>query len=200
MTDGLCDLERNRTAGLEDVAAPAPGEPATQMVLREEYRKMMDSIIESLKVEKPDPEVVLRKGLVALNRMHQFRWLVENLLEAVKRDDSMNNSLMRFASLGLIDAASSSNLMEEKRLSPWPFNPGSGRFLSKLWDRLQRVALIVMELLINAIKVIPKLIALKPKPSIGLAGPFPTFSLSFELEADSITLHELFNDLKGAHT
>ena len=52
-------------------------------------------------------------------------------------------------------------------------------------------------LVINAIKVIPKLIALKPKPSIGLAGPFPTFSLAFELEADSITLYELFKDLKG---
>ena len=57
-----------------------------------------------------------------------------------------------------------------------------------------------MELDVNAIKVIPKLVALKPKPSIGLSGPFPTFSLSFDIEAESITLHELFKDLRGAHS
>jgi hypothetical protein len=58
----------------------------------------------------------------------------------------------------------------------------------------------VMEIAINAIKVIPKLVAIKPKPSIGLSGPFPTFTLQFELEAESITIHELFNDLKAGIT
>jgi hypothetical protein len=195
--DALSHLELQRS--VEDVDGPTPANTASTGFLREEYRKVLTSIIESLRMEKPDAEIVLRKGLAAMNRIERFRWLVENLLEAVKRDDSLNNSLKRYGSLGLLDECAGS-LPEEKKNSPWPWNPGTGRFLGKLWDRLQRVALTVMELVVNAIKVIPKLVALKPKPSIGVSGPFPTFSLSFELEVDSITLHDLFNDLRGAHS
>jgi hypothetical protein len=55
-----------------------------------------------------------------------------------------------------------------------------------------------MELVANAVKVVPNFVSLKPKPSIGLAGPFPTFDLQFDLEAESLTIHELFHDLIGS--
>ena len=140
---------------------------------------------------------MLQRGLRALNRVEQFRFLLENLLEAVKRDDSLQNSLSLYGSLGLHDFPVA-NLSEEKKQSPWPFNPNSGRLLRKLWDRLRKAALTLMEIVTNAIKVIPKLVSIKPKPSIGLSGPFPTFSLQFDLEAESITIHELFHELKGS--
>ena len=195
--DALSDLELQRS--VEDLDSPGQEDTAATKLLRDEYRGLVDSVAKSLKMEKPDAEIVLRKAFEALNRVERFRWLVENLVEAVKRDDSLNNSVKRYGSLGLIEGCATT-LPDEERESPWPWNPGSGRFLRKLWDKLERVALTVMELVVNAIKVIPKLVALKPKPSIGLSGPFPTFSLSFDIEAESIPLHELFKDLRGAHS
>jgi len=202
--DGLPDLELNRVQNELDykaaLSSPDPGTrptPGAHLILLEQYDKMMRAVIESLTLERPDPEVVLQKGLRALNRIEQFRFLLENLLEAVKRDDSLHNCLIRYGSLGLHDLPVS-NLSEETRQSPWAFNWGSGRLLRKLWNGLQKAALTIMEILANAIKVVPKLVSIKPKPSIGLSGPFPTLSLQFDLEAESITIHELFHDLKGS--
>lgn len=123
--------------------------------------------------------------------------MLTNLVEAVKRDDSLQNSIARYDFSGLLDYSVSEALSEKKRESPWPSNLTSGRLLRKLGKRLRTVALTVMEIVANAIKMIPKLVSLKPKPSIGLSGPFPTFSLQFDLEAESITIHELFHELKG---
>ena len=125
--DALGELERSR---MPEPETPEPGYTwqASQGVLEQEYWKLLDSVITSLKTDNPDPEVVFRKGLTALNRIEQFRWLVENSLEAVKRDDSLNNSVRRYKSLGLLEA-DVSNLKEERRKSPWPFNPGTWRYL-----------------------------------------------------------------------
>jgi hypothetical protein len=194
--DALGELERSRMPEPSDADS---NPPAVQTVLEQEYSKMLDSVITSLKTETPNPEVVFRQSLTALNRIERFRWLVENSLEAVKRDNSLNNSVMHYKSLGLLETEVS-NLTEEKKNSPWPSNPGTGRFLRKLWDRLQRIALTVMELVTNAIKAIPQFKELKLTPTIGLSGPFPTFGLEFGIEADPITLHELFIAVRGAHT
>jgi len=195
--DGLRELELNRAQNevtLKDLQEPSL---QAQRILLKQYDKMMHAIIAHLTLEKPDPDLVLQKGLRALNRVEQFRFLLENLLEAVKRDDSLQNSLIRFYSLELIDLNDVS-LSEEKRKSPWPSNLRSGRLLRKLWDSLRKVALTLMEIVVNAIKIVPTLVSIKPKPSVGLSGPFPTFSLQFDLEAESITIHELFHALTGS--
>lgn len=198
--DGLQDLELNRAQNeedLKDALSAAVVLPDAHRILYEQYSKMIRAVIKDLTLEKPDPDLVLQRGLRALNRVEQFRFLLENLLEAVKRDTSLQNSLRLYGSLGLHDFPVA-NLSEETRQSPWPFNPNSGRLLRKLWDRLRKAALTLMEIVTNAIKVIPKLVSIKPQPSIGLSGPFPTFSLQFDLEAESITIHELFHELKGS--
>jgi hypothetical protein len=126
---------------------------------------------------------------------------LENLLEAVKRDDSLQNSLILYRDLDLLDFTLPPDLTEEPteaKKSPWPSSWFSGGILRNLWNHLQKVALNVMEIVANAIKVVPKLIAIKPAPSIGLSGAFPTFSLEFDLEAESITIHELFHELTGS--
>ncbi len=53
---------------------------------------------------------------------------------------------------------------------------------------LQRVALTVIEIVTNAIKMIPKLVEIKPSLVLGWTGPFPSVSLSFDLEADLISI------------
>ncbi len=198
--DGLQDLELNQAQNEVDLKAALsqPDEsPRAHLILLEQYDKMISAVIKSLTLERPDPDLVLRRGLSALNRVEQFRFLLENLFEAVKRDNSLQNSLIRYGSLGLLDFTVS-DLSEETSQSLWPSNPGSGLLLRNLWDRLRKAALTIMEIVANALKVVPKLVSIKPKPSIGLSGPFPTFSLEFDLEAESITIHELFHELKGS--
>ena len=196
--DGLRDLERNRDQNKLDLqyAKSSADTPRAHVVMIEQYDYMIDDVIKSLTVERPAPELVLKNGLTALRRIEQFRFLLENLLEAVKRDDSLQNSLIRYSALGLIDFPVS-DLSEVKRQSPWPFNSGAGGVLTKLWGRLRNAALTLMELVTNAINRIPQLISVKPKASIGVSGPFPTFSLQLEIETESIALHELFRVLTG---
>jgi hypothetical protein len=52
-----------------------------------------------------------------------------------------------------------------------------------------------MEMVTNAINLIPLLGVIKPKVLVGVTGAFPTFSLQFEAEVDLIALHELFRSL-----
>ena len=210
--DGLRDLELNRADNeielKAELAAPAKlAEPAEladpkaklfRRILLEEYHETIQAVHESLTLPSPDPESILRRGLTALRRVEELRFLLDNLLEAVKRDDSLLNSLIRYQALGLVNNRNLVDVQEETRKSPWPFNRDSGKFLRKLLQRLRKAALIVMEILANAVKVGPKFVALKPKPSIGLTGPFPTFDLQFDLEAESLTIHELFHDLIGS--
>jgi hypothetical protein len=54
-----------------------------------------------------------------------------------------------------------------------------------------------MELLSHALKVSSKFSAIKPKPSVGLSGPFLTFSLEFDLQAESMPIYDLFQDLRS---
>lgn len=196
--DALEHLKLIQTETALDAKTDAK-KPHVHVVLTEQFQTMVGSLIDDLSVEKPEPEVVLKRAFAAMNRIERHRFLLENLLEAVKRDESLQNSLGNYARLGLLDFEFP-NTTEEKRQSPWRSNSGAGKLLRTLWDRLRRVAMTVMEIAINAIKVIAKLVAIKPKPSIGLSGPFPTFTLQFELEAESITIHELFNDLKAGIT
>jgi hypothetical protein len=61
--------------------------------------------------------------------------------------------------------------------------------------RLAEAALVVMRLVLAEIRSATRFIVLKPKPSIGLAGPFPMLNLQFDLEVESVTIHDLFEDL-----
>jgi len=194
--DGLNDIELHRLR-IEEELKTALSNKGAQGLLFEQYSDMVKGIIENLRLGKRDPEAVFQNGLGALKRIEQFRFLLENLIEAVKRDESLNNSLRQYDSLGFFDFKFV-DLSEEKRNSPWLSNPGSGRVLRRLWDSLRTVAFTVMDIVANAIKAVPKFVSIKPKPTIGFSGPFPTFSLQFDLEADSMTIHELFHVLKGS--
>lgn len=194
--DGLRDLELNRAQNDLDLQ-PAPDAPPAHLIMCEQYSKMIGDVIRSLSFDRPAPELVFKNGLNSLKRIEEFRFLLDNLLEAVKRDDSLQNSLTRYGELGLIDFPVS-HLAEEKRNSPWPFNRGAGRVLRKLLERLRDAALTVMEMVINAMKQIPHLISLKPKAEIGVSGPFPTFEVQIDIEVEPVTLHELFRALLGS--
>jgi hypothetical protein len=194
-SDGVRNLKLLR-ANLDRVVHPDPVSylPDTHSVVKRECEGVIDEVI-GLLPEKMEAKEALAQGLVALERVDDLRFLLDNLIEAVKRDASFQNSLQLFGQLGL--AGATINFPEEKRNSPFASSGGAGRLLRGLWKWLKKVALTLMEIVTNAIKASPKWVSLKPKPSIGLAGAFPTFSLEFELEAESITLHDLFEQLTG---
>jgi hypothetical protein len=196
--DGLEALERNRLENEVELKTRRDDTPEqlSRRILLEMYDDTSRKVLESFKSEIADAEAVLRGGLKALQRVEEFRFLLDNLLEAVKRDDSLNNALLRYRELELLEHPDLHDAKEETtKQSPWPWNRGAGQFLRRLWQRLRKLALTVMEVLVNAIKVVPKFASLKITPIIGITGPFPTLHLEFGLEAESVTIHDLFHDL-----
>lgn len=195
--DRLQDLKRNRDQNKLDLkdAQALEDTPQVHIIILEQYDYLINGLIESLTFQTLTPELVFKNGLTGLRSIEQFRFLLDNLLEAVKRDDSLQNSLLRYKDLGLTDFTPPPNVVEETRQSPWPSMWGAGRVLKKILKGLGNAALTVMEMVADAINLIPQLVAVKPKAVIGVTGPFPTFSLQVEVEADMIGLHELFRAL-----
>jgi hypothetical protein len=178
----------------------APNDPlhTAQRMLVHEYEKMVTKIAEDLKRASPEPEMVLEHSTRGLHRVDRCRHLLENLLEAVKRGESLNNTLDEFGRLDLAEKASASSpLGIEKATSPFLWNLGAGRFLRRMLRRLKKLALTLIELVVNAVRAIPRFVSIHPKPSLGFAGAFPTLSFEFDLEAEPITIHELFHALEG---
>src|SRR5688572_8645439 len=65
-------------------------ENQSQKALLDQHQKLLNGIVESLKKEeKAEPASVFQKGLTALSDLEKERYLLENLLEAVKRGESL---------------------------------------------------------------------------------------------------------------
>jgi hypothetical protein len=90
--DALEHLKLIQTETALDAKTDAK-KPHVHVVLTEQFQTMVGSLIDDLSVEKPEPEVVLKRAFAAMNRIERHRFLLENLLEAVKRDESLQNSL-----------------------------------------------------------------------------------------------------------
>jgi hypothetical protein len=201
--DGIRELEWNEAQNekqLKDLQSTTPpiAGPRLDVIMLTQYGNMIRNVINNLKVERPDPQLVFRKGLSALKTIEEFRFILENLLEAVKHGDSLQNTLRRYGSeeLKLLEDWGLGEVPEEtEKNSPWRSNIGVGTFLRKMWGGLRKAALTVMDLVTEAIALIPQLATVKPKASIGITGPFPTFDLQFEIEGPSFTIHELFQAL-----
>jgi hypothetical protein len=148
--------------------------------------------------ERPDPEIIVGRTLRALHQIEDFRSLLANLLEAVKRGDSLLNSLAAYQAIGLVETKNFDDDLKDIQQSPWHSSLGAGRFLRKMLRKLAEAALIVMRLVLAAIQSAARFVSLKPKPSIGLAGPFPMLNLQFDLDVESVTIHDLFEDLINA--
>jgi hypothetical protein len=129
--DGLQAIELSRAENeveLKTVLAdPQAGLP--RRILFEEYDKTIRAVLKSLTPSSPDAESVLRGSLNALRLVEELRFIFANLLEAVKRDDSLHNSFTRYRDLGLIDNVNLTDIQDEKRTSPWLFNRDSGQLL-----------------------------------------------------------------------
>jgi hypothetical protein len=161
--------------------APISTSNQAQVMLSEKYFDMLGEIGNELRsTREDDPKAVFASGVVSLEKIEAFRFVLQNLLEAVKEDRSLQDSLAHYGQIGLLDGVSSRRA--DTRNSPWASNDDAGRFVRGLWKGLKKVALAVMEIMTHAVKAVPRWVAFKP--SIGLAGMFPSFHL--ELDAESV--------------
>jgi hypothetical protein len=176
-----------------------PGAVPAREALLVEYESLHDEVIEDLTMDSLDPELVFKRAARSLERVESFRFLTDNLFEAVKHDESFNDTIKNYRHLSLFPSPTGgSALPDDKRNSPWILNRFVGGFLKKLRKGLKKLALALIELLINALKVIPRFEEIEITPSVGFAGPFPTVSFDIALKAKGIAVHELFETLMGS--
>jgi hypothetical protein len=128
--DALQALDRNRLANeaelrvaeAADEKTPLPGPRAAttraHRVLHEMYDTKIRGVLTTVasgrpdlskqqpdrpEPDRPDPETVFGRGLRGLHQIEEFRSILTNLLEAVKRGDSLLNRLVAYRDLGLLE-------------------------------------------------------------------------------------------------
>jgi hypothetical protein len=143
----------------------------------------------------PDPESVLKQSMSKLNDANRLELIVGNLLEGLKRGESLDALVARLRKLGLAPgetATQSSQATVHAKLDDVHVQQSDGGFLYRALGKARKIGITLWRMSVNAIKTIPSFVKLKPKPTFGFVGPIPTFSLTFELEPEGATLHELW--------
>src|SRR5262245_8993429 len=75
--DGLQALELSRANNEVELKTlqASPDAAPSRIILREECGKMIRSMLEKLTLESPDPESVIRQGVIALQQVEELRFL-----------------------------------------------------------------------------------------------------------------------------
>jgi hypothetical protein len=140
----------------------------------------------------------VKTTLAGLSRLEALGSLVQNLMEAVKNDESFSDTLDRYSKLRIINLPSPINLEKDQKVNPWLSSVGVWRILESIKDQFRRIILRLIGLLLNAIKTIPMFIEIKPTPSVGWSGFLPSFSLEVDCSVQGASLHELIEVLIGS--
>ncbi len=148
----------------------------------------LNSIFASLSGEgTSSPEAVFRKALKSLNEVEAKRFVLDNLLESVKRGEKIREVLVRYGTLGLLPVADS----DHQVLDSEPLKTTRALLERKsIWER---VATTVMQIGINGLKTLPKFVEIEPHVHV-----FPIPGLSFSLKAKGMSVYELFESLRDA--
>jgi len=183
------------TSGKEMIPDPV------RSALQDDQQKAFDEILQDLYDEKPEPAVILKKALASLSKVDERRFVLTNLLEAFKRGENVVKTLRKYRELGYtgvdVDAVNpykpDPNSAFENSAENSSFKRDLGVYVQRLGKKLNKFALALMQVVVNAMKAIPMFVGVKP--SIGMVGPVP--SLSFELEGEAVNLSELFEVLRS---
>lgn len=134
------------------------------------------------------PEAMLRAGLDAMDIVEAKRFVLNNLLEALKRGDKVTAVFKRFQDLGLLSHATPG-------AKPASISSDADviRDLQKGRGLLKRIGLATAQIATNAFRSIPKYVEIEP--SISIVGFVPV--LTFALKGKGVTVHDLYETLKG---
>ncbi|MBL7792406.1 MAG: hypothetical protein JNK77_08780 [Saprospiraceae bacterium] len=180
---------------------------------KEIYKEMItliDGILKDVGQESA-PEFILKKALSHLRKVDQQKFVLENLLEGIKRGQDVSFLVETYQHLGLMTSpppppdpnnpnqapvANSAPYYPPLPVQPTSPSPQDGKG-SWLWNLitgpLKRIATRLMSMITNAMRSIPHFIDIKP--IVGFTGIFP--SLSFQLETGDMNLHEFWELLMG---
>jgi hypothetical protein len=134
------------------------------------------------------PDSIFRAGLEAMEVIDAKRFVLDNLLEGLKRGDQPGALIERYRELGLLN-----RLPPKATLSEIPSDADVTAEVLKGKGMLKRWGLVVAQIVVNAVRTIPKFVEIEP--TISLVGPIPV--VSFALKGKGMSIHSLFEALKG---
>jgi hypothetical protein len=182
--DGLKNLEIEKGKLLE-VKQEIKLEP-----LDTDLMSTLTSIFEKLSAaQERGPEEAFKTALEAINVVDAKKFILENLLEGMKREDNVTiqQLMTRYQKLGL--------LSEDPPPIP-PNQPPLQKTIAlverkSIWER---VGIAVAQLSLVAFKAIPKFVDVEP--SLTFIGPIPC--LSFNLKGKAINGYEILETARKA--
>lgn len=139
-------------------------------------------ILDELRAKR-EPDQVFTIALRGLANMQQEQFILENMLEALKRGKKLDDTMKRYGQLGLLPAQqttpSSSPRMSQEDESK-AYN-GSGNFFMRLKKKLGRSKMILTKVSMKAAEVAKTVGKFaEVVPIIGFVGPIPTVSLQLQ--------------------
>jgi hypothetical protein len=140
---------------------------------------------------KSDAEEVFQQALKSLNEVETKRFVIANVLESLKDGQLIKDILPRYAGMGLAPQAPPSSPSIDAT-NPLPMTQALLERKS-LWER---VTTTMAQIAVNAVKTVPKWVEIEPH--FGFVGPVPT--LGFTLKGKGMSVYELFEALRNAHT
>jgi hypothetical protein len=135
-------------------------------------------------------EQVLEKLMSTYSDADRKRFLLTNMLEALKKGDPISAVIERYNSIGLTDIRPTTSIPSHLLQNP---QRQYGSVLienadSRIWRLLKMVARLcepIIKLAVVTLREIAGRTALKVHPIVGVSGIFPTFGVHFELDLET---------------
>lgn len=157
--------------------------------IENDVQTLFESIFTQLKeVEDARPEKLLSTALSAIDSLDEKRFLLTNLLESLKKGESYHATLKRFNNLGVTNIP-----VQEPEEAGKEKTRGHGSGIIAAVRKIKQFTQAVYQVVLNAIRSLPRFMELKPR--IGISGVVPT--VSFELDAAGVTVQELYELMTG---
>ena len=130
-----------------------------------------------------EPEEVLRRVIDSLPEIDAQRMVIDNLLESLKRNEELSNTIRQYQELGLL-------LDEKTENTPNQSTKNLGKEINKRKKFWTWVGSTVMQLGVNALKTIAKFGQVEPIITIA-----PVPGLSFALKGKGMSFYDLYSNL-----
>jgi len=131
-----------------------------------------------------EPDKVFAAAMQGLNKMQQEQFILENILESLKRGENLPEVMSRFNKLGLVknqEDAAPVNIADNESAAPYS---RQGSFFMNLGKKIGRSSMILTKLAWAAAKAAGKFVEVVPV--IGFVGPVPSVSLQLKPKGASV--------------
>lgn len=181
-----------------EINALPEDEVGNRQAITEHLRSILTEVLTTLRSER-EPDRVFAAAMRGLTKIQQEQFILENILEAIKRGEDLTDIMNRFERLGLLPegvAASGAQTNQETGETP-ATDPGrdqgeiagqDGGFFMGVRKKLGRSSMLLANVALNAARAAGKFVEVVPV--IGFTGPFPTVSL--QLQPKGASLDDLF--------